>query len=283
MKRLAAGLVVIVVIAAAAGLLVMQNHKPAYSAKMNNAVESVEKARPATGSLAGKILETMDSGGYTYVLLATEDGEKWVAAPKTMVTVGQTAAFAPGMVMRNFKSETLGRTFDEVVFSSGMVGAGGGRPVAVGSCPSSGKGMSAESSSPHDGAVMGMGAMGGMEAMKSSGRVTVPPVDLDLEKAAGENAYTVVEIYQQGTALNQKKVVVRGKVVKVSANIMGKNWIHLQDGSGRPEAGTHDLVLTSQQKPTVGEILIAEGILAADKDFGAGYRYEVIVEETEFK
>ena len=287
MKRFAVGLVIMAVIAVAAVLLVMQNHKTAYSAKVDKPVESVEKARPATGSLSGKVLETMDSGGYTYVLLATEDGEKWVAAPKTLITVGQTAAFASGMVMRDFKSETLGRTFDELVFSSGLAGAGGGKSMAAtaGSCPND-KGASAESgSAPHG----GMGAMGGamsgggMGAMQSSGRVTVPPVDLAIEKAAGENTFTVAEIYQQGAALNQKKVVVRGKVVKVSANIMGKNWIHLQDGSGKPEAGTHDLVLTSQQKPTVGEILVAEGILAANKDFGAGYRYDVIVEETEFK
>ncbi len=284
MKRIVAGLGVMVVIAVAAVLLVMQNHKIAYSAKTGNPAGTVEKAKPATGSLAGKVLETMDSGGYTYVLLATAEGEKWVAAPKTVVTVGQTAAFASGMVMRNFKSETLGRTFDEVVFSSGLAGAGGGSAMAAGSCPSS-RGGDAESVSPHGGAAgMGMGAMGGgMGAMKSSGRVTVPPVDLAIEKAIGENAYTVAELYQQGAALNQKKVAVRGKVVKVSANIMGKNWIHLQDGSGKPETGTHDLVFTSQQKPTVGEILVAEGILAADKDFGAGYRYEVIVEAAEFK
>ncbi len=289
MKRLAAGLLVMVVIAVSAVLLVMQSHKVAYSAKMDNPAGTVEKARPATGSLSGKVLETMDSGGYTYVLLATEDGEKWVAAPKTVVTVGQSAAFAPGMVMRNFKSETLGRTFDEVVFSSGAAGAGGGKSMAAaaGTCPS-GKGTSAESgSAPHIG-MGGMGGMGaatvsGMGALKSSGRVTVPPVDLKIEKAAGENAFTVSEIYQQGADLNQKKVAVRGKVVKVSANIMGKNWIHLQDGTGKPETGTHDLVFTSQQKPTVGEIVVAEGILAADKDFGAGYRYEVIVEESEFK
>ncbi|MEA1921127.1 MAG: DNA-binding protein [Pseudomonadota bacterium] len=289
MKRLAAGLLVMVVIAVSAVLLVMQNHKVAYSAKMESATGTVEKAQPATGSLSGKVLETMDSGGYTYVLLATEDGEKWVAAPKTVVTVGQPAAFAPGMVMRNFKSETLGRTFDEVVFSSGAAGVGGGKSMAAaaGTCPS-GKGTSAENgSAPHAG-MGGMGGMGaatvsGMGALKSSGRVTVPPVDLKIEKAAGENAFTVSEIYQQGAALNQKKVAVRGKVVKVSANIMGKNWIHLQDGTGKPETGTHDLVFTSQQKPTVGEIVVAAGILAADKDFGAGYRYEVIVEESEFK
>ncbi|MCD6293302.1 MAG: DNA-binding protein [Deltaproteobacteria bacterium] len=221
----------------------------------------------------------MDSGWFTYVLLDTENGEKWVAAPKTVVTVGQSAAFAPGMVMRNFKSETLGRTFSEVIFSSGVAGASGGKSMmsaASGACPS-GKESSGGSAS------AGMGSMGGMGAMKSSGRVVVPQVDLKLEKAPGENAYTVSEIYQQGTVLNKKKVVVRGKVVKISANIMGKNWIHLQDGTGKPEAGTHDLVFTSQQKPTVGEIVVAEGVLAADKDFGAGYRYEVIVEESQFR
>ena len=287
MKRIIAGSGVMVVIVVAAVLIVMQNHKTAYSAKMDAPAATVEKAQPSVGTLSGKVLETMDSGGYTYVLLATESGEKWVAAPKTVVTVGQTAAFAAGMVMRNFKSDTLNRTFDEVVFSPGSAGVGSAKSAADGACPS-GHEECAEKDSAKGGAGMGAGSMGsmgggGMGAMKSSGRVTVPPVDLAIEKATGENAFTVAEIYEQGKALNQKKVAVRGKVVKVSNNIMGKNWIHLQDGSGKPEAGTHDLVLTSLQNPTVGEILVGEGTLAFDKDFGSGYRYEVIVEETEFK
>ena len=285
MKKLVAGLGVMVVIMVAAVLLVMQNHKTAYSAKMGAPAETVKKAQPSADILSGKILETMDSGGYTYVLLETEGGKKWVAAPKTVVSVGQTASFAPGMVMRNFKSETLGRTFDEVIFSSGLAGAatGAGSAMVAGSCPG-GKKTSSDSAAPHGGSVMGMGAMGGaMGSMKSSGRVTVPPADLAIEKAKADNAYTVAEIYEQGSTLNQKKVSVRGKVVKVSANIMGKNWIHLQDGSGKVEVGTHDLVLTSQQKPTVGEILVGEGTLAYDKDFGSGYRYQVIIEEVEFK
>ncbi len=279
MKRLLAGFMVMVVIAGAAVLLVMQNHRVAYSAKTESssaAVDSVKKATPANSSLSGKVLETMDSGGYTYVLLETKSGKKWVAAPKTSVTVGETATFAPGMVMRNFKSETLNRTFDEVVFSSGKAGGHMAAASAGGACPSGGS-----KDAKMGGSGMGMGSA--MGAMKSSGRVTVPPLDLAIEKAQGENAYTVAEIYAQGAKLDKKKVAVRGKVVKVSANIMGKNWIHLQDGSGKPEAGTHDLVLTSQQKPTVGEVLTGEGILAADKDFGAGYRYKVIVEETQFK
>lgn len=280
MKRLIIGIVVMVVIAGAAVLLVMQNHKVAYSAKTESPASpaaSPAKSVPSAGTLSGKVLETMDSGGYTYVLLDTANGKKWVAAPKTVVTVGQPAAFAPGMVMHNFKSETLKRTFDEVVFSPGKAGGPGGPAAMGGACPSGGKKDGA-------GASMGMGSMsGGTGAMHSSGRVIVPPVDLAIEKAPGANAFTVAEIYQQGPKLNQKKVAVRGKVVKVSPNIMGKNWIHMQDGSGDSKTGTHDLVLTSQEKPKVGEILIAEGVLAADKDFGAGYRYKVIVEETKFK
>ncbi len=277
MKRLITGMIVMVVIAGAAVLLVMQNHKVAHSAKMENSGASPTKSVPSAGSLSGKVLETMDSGGYTYVLLETAAGEKWVAAPKTVVTVGQTATFAPGMVMRNFKSETLNRTFDEVVFSAGNAGGNGGQAAMAGACPSGGKKGSS-------GSGMVMGSMsGGGSAMQSSGRVIVPPLDLAIEKAPGDNAFTVVEIYEQGAKLNQKKVVVRGKVVKVSSNIMGKNWIHMQDGSGDSKTGTHDLVLTSQEQPKVGEILVAEGVLAADKDFGAGYRYKVIVEETKFK
>ncbi len=281
MKRLLAGLMVMVVIAGLAVLLVIENHKVAYSARNESgipAADSVKKATPTSASLSGKVLETMDSGGYTYVLLETNSGKKWVAAPKTSVTVGKTASFAPGTVMRNFKSETLNRTFAEVVFSPGKAGAHMAAASAGGACPGGGSKSGKMGSS-------GMGSMGtaGMGAMKSPGRITVPPLDLKIEKAQGKNAYTVAEIYAQGEKLDKKKVAVRGKVVKVSPNIMGRNWIHLQDGSGKPETGTHDLVLTSQQKPTVGEILTAEGILAADKDFGAGYRYDVIIEETQFK
>lgn len=62
---------------------------------------------------------------------------------------------------------------------------------------------------------------------------------------------------------------------------MGKNWIHLQDGTGNPMNNTHDLVVTTSNQTSTEEIIIVEGIVAAKKDFGFGYKYEVLLEESE--
>ena len=104
-----------------------------------------------------------------------------------------------------------------------------------------------------------------------------------VEKAKGPNAYTVGDLFAKGAELDKKPVVVRGKVVKVSREIMGKNWVHLQDGSGDAGKGTNDLVVTSKDAPKVGDVVTASGTLYKDKDFGSGYRFQVIVEEGTFK
>ena len=103
--------------------------------------------------------------------------------------------------------------------------------------------------------------------------------DVNVAKAVGANAYTVAEIIDQSKILKDKPAVVRGKVVKFSPEIMGKNWIHLRDGSGTAAAKNNDLVLTTKDQAKVGAVVIARGIVRTDKDFGHGYAYEVIMEE----
>jgi len=105
--------------------------------------------------------------------------------------------------------------------------------------------------------------------------------DITVEKAPGNNAYAIAEVFEKRTDLNGSRVVVRGKVVKISKNIMGRNWIHLQDGSGELDKENYDLVVTSQAAPSVGDVITITGTVHADKDFGAGYRYDVIIEEAE--
>lgn len=106
---------------------------------------------------------------------------------------------------------------------------------------------------------------------------------IQVEKAKGADAYTVAEVYEKAEKLDKKTVAVRGKVVKVAKGIMGRNWVHLRDGSGDPAKGTNNLVVTTQDVPKVGDVVTAKGTLHKDKDFGAGYKYQVIVEEATVK
>jgi hypothetical protein len=114
----------------------------------------------------------------------------------------------------------------------------------------------------------------------STGAV-VPATEVKVEKAPGDNSYTVEELFTQAEKLSGQKVRLRGKVVKFNANIMGKNWVHLQDGSGNPMTNTHDLVITTGETVAMDDIVIFEGILTANKDFGAGYNYAALVEEAQ--
>ena len=111
-----------------------------------------------------------------------------------------------------------------------------------------------------------------------SARAVVPQAQLAIDKAEGENALRVAEIFAQAKALNGKTVRVRGKVMKNSRMIMARNWLHLQDGTGDATKQEHDLVVTTTDEAQEGAIVTVTGVVAADKDFGAGYRYRVLLE-----
>jgi hypothetical protein len=105
--------------------------------------------------------------------------------------------------------------------------------------------------------------------------------NVDVEKASGAGAYTIMELYEKKAELDGSSVTVKGMVVKVSTGIMGKNWVHIQDGSGDIAAGSHNLVVTTDNVPLEGETITVSGTLSKDKDFGAGYVYAVIIEDAE--
>lgn len=127
-------------------------------------------------------------------------------------------------------------------------------------------------------------AFGNMSMPMGGKAETKGPVDkTPVEKAKGPDSYTIAEIHKNGADLDRKKVVVRGRVTKVSKGIMKRNWVHLYDGTGEASNGTNDLVATSQENPSVGDVVTASGILCKDKDFGAGYKYSVIVEDATLK
>jgi hypothetical protein len=232
---------------------------------------------PAT-PVTGKVLETMDAAGYTYLNVETAEGTRWVAVNQATVAVGDEVTFMDGMVMQNFFSKSLDRTFPEIVFSSGLVGQGATPPAM----PPAGAG--AESFSQALTSEGGSALNAGSDLMTGSQKAVVPFEEIKIEKAPGENSYTIGEIHSKANELKGKTVVVKGKVVKVSPRIMGRNWVHLQDGTGNPDDNTHDLVFTTALEPEADwDIIIMEGVLTANKDFGSGYSYAVIIEDANLK
>jgi len=201
----------------------------------------------AAENLSGKVVETLNSGGYTYVNIEKDGNKTWVAIPQTKISVGQEMSFKPGSVMNNFTSKSLNRTFDTIIFSGGVQGK-------------------AQTSS-----------------VDKKADIKAPIKVSKVKKAEGPDSYTVAELYEKQSELDKKIIVLSGTVVKFSPQIMGKNWIHIQDGSGDASKGTNDLLVTSLETLAVGDTVTLKGTFSKDKDFGSGYKYAVIIEDASVK
>jgi len=217
-----------------------------------------EAPAPKPTALQGKVLEAKDVDAYTYLRLKTAEGEVWAAVNRAPVKAGSEVSIVKPMVMRNFESKALGRSFDIIVF--GTLAGGPGAASAAG--PQAGK--------------SDLGAVHG--GVASAPGVAVAKV----EKAQGANGRTVAEVHAQRASLKDKPVTIRASVVKVTANVMGRNWIHLRDGSGSAGDGSNDLVVTSKEQPKVGDVVLASGVVRTDVKLGSGYAYEVLVEGASF-
>jgi hypothetical protein len=202
-------------------------------------------APAAAGNLTGKVVETMDAATYTYALIDTGAAKTWVAAPQFIVKAGDTLAVADAMPMNDYRSKTLNRTFD-VVYFSGNVRVNG-KPALAPTAPANGAAAAAP---------------------KVANLANIP---------RAPNGQTVAEILTDKNKFAGQPIAIRARVVKYNAQILGKNWLHLRDGSGGE--GTNDLTVTTNAEVKVGDLVLVTGKLSTDRDFGSGYTYAVIVED----
>jgi len=248
--------------------------RPSLSLLLVLAVVACKKTEPpvsqpgAPAAVRGKVLERIDAAPYSYLRLSTAEGETWAAVPQTNIDKGTEVAIENPMPMDGFESKTLKRKFDKLLF--GTLSQGGATAAGAPATP-------APPAVPA-GAPQGMPpGMAAQHAAAASGPADVGPVKV--AKAQGADARTVAQVWTQRAALKEKTVTVRGKVVKFNGGIMGRNWIHLRDGSGTAAQGDNDITVTTNDSVAVGDVVVAKGVVRLAKDFGAGYAYPVIIED----
>ncbi len=260
----------VLVSAAVVTLAVVACKKP--EAPPAPAAAAPTSAAPTAQLIKGKVVEKLDVAQYTYLKLATPSGETWTAVQKTDKKVGDEVGVGNAFPLQNFESKELTRKFDVVYFGT-LAGPGGDvaplPPAMGGGAQAAAVPASADpNANPQD--------MAAQHKAAAQGRADVKVEKV--AKASGADGRTVEEIWAQKDKLKGKQVAVRGQVVKFTP-VMGKNFLHLRDGSGSADKNNNDVTVTTQDPAAVGDVVTVKGTIVTDKDFGAGYAYPVMVDE----
>jgi predicted heme/steroid binding protein len=216
----------------------------------------------------GKVLEIKPAMGYKYLKIQEQGKQTWVAIANAPVKVGDKIGFDKKTMMKDFKSKSLGQEFKEIYFASDVYLP----QKATG--PKSMKEMlglgATDKKDPHAGMGRGMSAE--------------PENETPAKPFVKKDAYTIEEIHMWRKELKDQTITLEGTVFKVSHGIMKRDWVHLGDGSGNEKKLTDDLVFTAPSTTLkAGDKVKATGKVVIDKDFGYGYFYKVIIENTVFE
>ena len=203
---------------------------------------SEENASPNSHKVT--VSEVIQTGSYTYLKLNEDDKEYWAAVSAMDAKPGQTYYYRQSMEMKDFKSKELNRTFSSIYFIDNL----SEKPIAEKK----------------------------KETLKTTGRQLVERA-ADIKVKPVEGGITISTLLTDKSKFDRKKVRISGKVMKYSADIMGKNWVHLQDGT--EAAGEYDLVITTMDQVKPGDVVTFEGKISLNKDFGYGYKYDVLMED----
>jgi len=188
--------------------------------------------------------EALNTEKYTYLKVSEKGEEFWIAIPRKEVKIGDTYYYKGGLLKKNFASREYNRVFEKVYLVANIWKQPGGNRSSLDETLSK---------------MEGGGALPDLKVGKiapAPGGIKIADLVDNKEKYAG------------------KVVKVTGKCVKVNPMIMHRNWIHLQDGSG----DNLDLTVTTAENIALGAVVTMEGTIALDKDFGAGYYYDIIME-----
>ena len=188
------------------------------------------------------VLEVLPTSKYVYLKVDEKGEEFWIATSKKDVLVGETYFYKNGILKTNFESKEHNRVFDKVYLVANIVPANHGNQTSIEN-PEIEKQTEVES-----------------------------PSQIEVE-----GSIKISELVNNKSKYDGKEIQISGRCNKLNPNIMGRNWIHLKDGS----KDDFDLVITSEHAVPEGHIVTMKGTVVLDKDFGAGYKYDLIIENGE--
>jgi len=211
------------------------------------------------------VKEVVQTSSYTYVRVSESNNEYWCALNKSEIVTGKTYYWLKGWEMNQFRSKELNKTFASIFFLESLSET---PPVPAGNSIS-------ENQNPEN-----LSNQNQVSTASMPGRQSIQEKEgIKLVKA--KDGITIAELFANRKNYNGKVVKIRGEVVKISPAIMDRNWIHIQDGT--KEGANYDLTITTLDSTSIGNVVVAEGIISLDKDIGAGYNYEVLMENAKLK
>ena len=196
------------------------------------------------------VKDVLQTSKYTYLFVSENSQEFWIAVRRLDAKVGDDVYYQQSLLMKNFKSKELDRVFENVLFIQGNTSTA---PTAD--------------------------AKPKMTTNKMPTKVDKKVAGIQVKVAEG--GISIADLFKNKDKYEGKKVKISGQVVKVNNGIMGKNWIHIQDGT--TDADNYDLTFTTQNKANMGDVISIEGTVYLKKKFGAGYSYDLIIEEAIIK
>lgn len=229
---------------------------------------SEEGANDSNSQAPVTVVEVVQTSNYTYLKVDEAGEEKWMAVTRRDAKAGDEYYYTDAMLMEDFESKELERTFEKILFVDNI----SSEPVST---------SEADSHAEQDHAMQNPHGGEDMESVvsKQSGKHQAVKTDVNIELPQG--AVSIAELYKNKADYEGKKVKVSGVVTKFSPAIMDRNWVHLQDGT--EHEGEFDLTVTTLEAVEEGDTVIMEGTLSVDKDFGYGYFYKILLEDSGLK
>ena len=207
--------------------------------KEENKPQMAASGKAATAAHTVTVQDVIQVSSYSYLKVKEGDKEYWMAVTKGNFQKGEVLLYNKSMEMKNFESKELKRTFDTIYF------------------------------------VDDLSEKLGAGTMTQPKKPVIEKENISVAPASG--GVTIAQLFSNMDSYDSKVVKVKGRVTKVNTGIMGKNWIHIQDGTSSGD--NFDLTVTTQDFANVGDIVTFEGRIATDKDFGYGYSYKLMMED----